>query len=69
VRVPVDRAAPEVLTPGTGLEWTPVSMATGRIAAIGGTALKPPVPFVLEAAGDARAAAYAALFANFEELP
>jgi dipeptidyl aminopeptidase/acylaminoacyl peptidase len=56
VRVPVDRAAPEVLTPGTGLEWTPVSMATGRIAAIGGTAQKPPVPFVLEAAGDARAA-------------
>lgn len=57
VRVPVDRAAPEVLTPGTGLEWTPVSMSTGRIAAIGGTAQKPPVPFVLDAAGDARAAA------------
>jgi dipeptidyl aminopeptidase/acylaminoacyl peptidase len=57
VRVPVDRAAPEVLTPGTGLEWTPVSMATGRIAAIGGTVQRPPVPFVLEAAGDARAAA------------
>ena len=57
VRAPVDRAAPEVLTPGTGLEWTPVSMSTGRIAAIGGTAQKPPVPFVLDAAGDARAAA------------
>lgn len=57
VRAPIDRAAPEVLTPGTGLEWTPVSMSTGRIAAIGGTAQKPPVPFVLEAAGDARAAA------------
>ena len=57
VRAPVDRVAPEVLTPGTGLEWTPVSMSTGRIAAIGGTAQKPPVPFVLEAAGDARAAA------------
>ncbi len=57
VRAPVDRAAPEVLTPGTGLEWTPVSMSTGRIAAIGGTAQKPPVPFVLEATGDTRAAA------------
>lgn len=57
VRAPVDRAAPEVLTPGTGLEWTPVSMGTGRIAAIGGTAQKPPVAFVLDAAGDARPAA------------
>lgn len=57
VRVPVDRAAPEVLTPGTGLEWTPVSMGSGRIAAIGATAQQPPVPFVLEAAGTARAAA------------
>ena len=57
VRAPVDRAAPEVLTPGTGLEWTPVALSNGRIAAIGGTAQRPPVPFVLEAAGDARAAA------------
>jgi len=57
VRAPVDRVAPEVLTPGTGLEWTPVALSSGRIAAIGGTAQKPPVPFVLEAAGDARAAA------------
>ncbi len=56
VRVPVDRAAPEVLTPGTGLEWTPVSMGSGRIAAIGGTAQRPPVAFVLDAAGDARPA-------------
>lgn len=29
VRVPVDRAAPEVLTPGTGLEWTPVMTGDG----------------------------------------
>jgi len=53
VRVPVDRAMPEVLTPGTGLEWTPVSMGSGRIAAIGATAQRPPVPFVLDASGDA----------------
>lgn len=46
VRVPVDRAAPEVLTPGTGLEWSPVGLATGRIAAIGATPQRPPVPFV-----------------------
>lgn len=55
VRVPVDRAQPEVLTPGAGVEWTPVSMSTGRIAAIGGGAQRPPVPFVLERAGDAPA--------------
>lgn len=57
VRVPVDRAAPEVLTPGSGVEWTPVSMSSGRIVAIGGGAQRPPVPFVLEAAGDARPSA------------
>lgn len=54
VRAAVDRQQLEVLTPGTGLEWTPVSMASGRIAAIGATAQRPPVPFVLDAAGDAR---------------
>ena len=27
---PVDRAAPELLTPGTGLEWTPVVTGDGR---------------------------------------
>jgi dipeptidyl aminopeptidase/acylaminoacyl peptidase len=48
VRVPVDRAVPEVLTPGTGLEWTPVSLGSGRIAAIGGTAQRAPVPFVMD---------------------
>ena len=50
VRVPVDRAAPEVLTPGTGLEWTPVSLGSGKVAAIGATAQRPPVPMVLEGA-------------------
>ena len=39
VRVPVDRAAPEVLTPGTGLEWTPVVTGDGAsVAFIGATA-------------------------------
>jgi len=45
VRVPVDEAAPEVLTPGTGLEWTPVMTGDGRsIAFIGATAQQPPDP-------------------------
>ena len=57
VRVPVDRAAPEVLTPGDGVEWMPVSLGSGRIAAIGGGAQRAPVPFLLDAAGDARAMA------------
>lgn len=47
VRAPVDRTAPEVLTPGTGLEWTPVVMGDGRIAGIGATAQRPPLPMVL----------------------
>lgn len=50
IRAAVDRAALEVLTPGTGLEWTPVALASGRIAAIGATAQRPPVPYVSDAA-------------------
>jgi dipeptidyl aminopeptidase/acylaminoacyl peptidase len=52
VRVPVDRAAPEVLTPGTGLEWSPVLTGDLRtIAFIGATAQRPPLPAVMPAAG------------------
>ncbi len=54
VRAAVDRQQLDVLTPGQGLEWTPVSLGSGRIVAIGATAQRPPVPFVLDAAGDAR---------------
>jgi dipeptidyl aminopeptidase/acylaminoacyl peptidase len=54
VRAAVDRQQLDVLTPGSGLEWTPVSLASGKIAAIGATAQRPPVPFVLDVAGDAR---------------
>ncbi len=46
VKVPVDRAAPEVLTPGTGLEWTPVVMGDGGVAYLGATAQRPPLPMV-----------------------
>ncbi|GAB3337367.1 hypothetical protein GCM10027299_48390 [Larkinella ripae] len=48
VRVPVDKAAPEVLTPGTGLEWTPVITGDGSsIALISATAQRPPLPAVM----------------------
>ena len=52
VRAPIDRAAPEVLTPGKGLEWTPVVTGDGRsIAFIGATAQRPPLPAVMPASG------------------
>ena len=52
VRAPVDRAAPEVLTPGTGLEWTPVSSGDGRtIVFFSATAQRPPLPAVIPSAG------------------
>ncbi len=52
VRVAVDRAEPQVMTQGTGLEWTPVVTGDGQsIALIGGTAQRPPVPGVLPMSG------------------
>ncbi|HET7189875.1 MAG TPA: prolyl oligopeptidase family serine peptidase [Gemmatimonadaceae bacterium] len=52
VRVPVDRAEPEVLTPGTGLEWSPVVTADGRrIAYISATAQRPPLVTITDAGG------------------
>ena len=54
VRVPVDRAAPEVLTPGAGLEWTPVVTGDGStIAFIGATAQRPPLVATMPASGGA----------------
>lgn len=48
VRAPVDRAAPEVLTPGTGLEWTPVATGDGAsIVFLSATAQRPPLPAVM----------------------
>ena len=54
LRVPVDRAAPEVLTPGTGLEWTPVATGGGTIAYLSATAQRPPLPAVLGTGGTPR---------------
>ncbi|HEX2722794.1 MAG TPA: prolyl oligopeptidase family serine peptidase, partial [Gemmatimonadaceae bacterium] len=48
VKVPVDRAAPQVLTPGSGLEWTPFVTGDGKsIAFIGATATRPPLPAII----------------------
>ena len=45
VRVPVDRAAPEVMTPGSGVEWAPVVTGDGAtLVFIGATAQRPPLP-------------------------
>jgi len=48
VKVPVDRAAPQILTPGTGLEWAPVVTggSPAQIAFVGATAQQPPLPAV-----------------------
>ena len=53
VRVPVDRAAPRVLTPGTGVEWSPVVLGDGQVAFIGATAQRPPLPAVMPPEGGA----------------
>ena len=48
VRVPVDKAQMEVLTPGSGLEWTPVVTGDGAtVAMISATAQRPPLPTVM----------------------
>ncbi len=48
LRVAVDRPGAVVVTPGSGLEWAPVTLASGRVVAFGATAQQPPVPFVLD---------------------
>lgn len=48
VRVPADRAAPEVMTPGDGLEWSPVVTGDGAtLAFLGATPQRPPLPTVM----------------------
>ncbi|WP_080055343.1 S9 family peptidase [Spirosoma aerolatum] len=48
VRVPVDKAAMDVLTPGSGLEWMPVVTGDGStVAMFSATAQRPPLPAVM----------------------
>ncbi len=48
VRVPVDKPAMEVVTPGMGLEWFPVPIANGSsVAIISATAQRPPLPAIV----------------------
>lgn len=46
-RVPIDKAAMEVLTPGTGLEWFPAPLANGSVALISATPQRPPLPAIV----------------------
>ena len=49
VRVPVDKAEPEVMTPGEGLEWTPVVTGDGQtLVYLGATPQQPPMPMIME---------------------
>lgn len=52
VKVPVDRAEMEVMTPGEGLEWYPVVTGDGEhIAFIGATTTQPPLPGIIPMQG------------------
>ncbi len=52
VKVPVDKAEPQVMTPGPGLEWTPFITDDGKsIAFIGATSSRPPLPGVMPVNG------------------
>ncbi|HET9274682.1 MAG TPA: prolyl oligopeptidase family serine peptidase, partial [Gemmatimonadales bacterium] len=55
VKVPVDRAAPVVMTPGTGLEWAPLVTGDGNtVVMISATPHRPPLPTVMPFGGGAR---------------
>jgi dipeptidyl aminopeptidase/acylaminoacyl peptidase len=55
VKVAVDRAEPRVMTPGAGLEWTPVVTGDGKtMAFIGATAQRPPLVTVIPLDGGAQ---------------
>ena len=50
--VPVDKAEPRLLTPGVGLEFTPVPTGDGRtLAYLSATAQRPPLPALMPIAG------------------
>ena len=47
VRVSVDKADAQVLTPGAGLEWYPAPLDNGTVALISATTERPPLPAIL----------------------
>lgn len=52
LRVPIDGSGATVLTPGTGLEWTPVVTGDGQwLVYFSATAQRPPLPHVRPIAG------------------
>jgi dipeptidyl aminopeptidase/acylaminoacyl peptidase len=54
IRVAVDKANMQVMTPGAGLEWTPVATGDGKsIALISATVQRPPLPAVMPFNGGA----------------
>ena len=56
IRVPVDRAAPQVMTPGSGLEWSPAITGDGAtLVFISATPQRPPLPTTMPL-GNSRAA-------------
>jgi dipeptidyl aminopeptidase/acylaminoacyl peptidase len=55
VRVPVDKAAMEVMTPGSGIEWRGVATGDGSaLAFFSATAQRPPLPAVMPFASSNR---------------
>ncbi len=61
VKVPVDKAEPQVITPGKGLEWTPFVTGDGKyIAYLSATAQRPPLPTVMPATGGGKPVTIAA---------
>ncbi|MFT3931969.1 MAG: prolyl oligopeptidase family serine peptidase [Chitinophagaceae bacterium] len=53
VKVSVDKADMQVITPGSGLEWTPVITGDGNTTAfISATAQRPPLPTILQPNND-----------------
>ena len=55
-RVPIDHAGSVALTPGEGLEWTPVSAAGDRVAFVAAGARRPPSIDTVDLNGSHRAA-------------
>jgi dipeptidyl aminopeptidase/acylaminoacyl peptidase len=48
-RVAVDKPGIEILTPGTGLEWTPVFTSDGKsLAFLSATVQRPPIPAIID---------------------